>query len=120
MSDQPNYLDELTDLDRENESLRTRVAELERQLDPAICRLQLPDGTVPSNAEDCAHGWKRAYEAERADREAEVTEFNAGYEHAQKGGKYEDEYQFETPHDVWRAGFAYASFRNPRRDVEAV
>lgn len=42
-----------------------QVERLKAQLDPAICRLQLPDGTVPTDIENCAQGWKRAYEAVR-------------------------------------------------------
>lgn len=38
---------------------------LKSQLDPAICRLQLPDGTVPTDIENCAQGWKQAYDAVR-------------------------------------------------------
>jgi len=37
-------------------------AEYERLLnavDPAICRMQFPDGTVPGNAREAAEGWKR-------------------------------------------------------------
>lgn len=49
---------------------------------------------------------------------AEVAEFNAGFEHAQKGGKYEDEYQFETPHDQWGCGFAWGAFETLRSQVK--
>ena len=31
--------------------LDAKLTQLESQLDPAICRLQLPDGTVPGNIE---------------------------------------------------------------------
>lgn len=30
--------------------------------DPAVCRLQFPDGTVPGNAKEAAEGWKQAYD----------------------------------------------------------
>lgn len=36
--------------------------QLRASLDPAICRLQLPDGSVPDNLLDCAVGWKQAYD----------------------------------------------------------
>jgi hypothetical protein len=40
--------------------------------DPAICRLQFPDGSVPGDLLECAEGWKRWYEAAEARaREAE-------------------------------------------------
>lgn len=45
--------------------LDAKLTELESQRDPAICRLQLPDGTVPADIEDCAQGWKRTYETAR-------------------------------------------------------
>jgi uncharacterized protein (UPF0147 family) len=37
-------------------------AEIERLtalLDPPVCRLQFPDGTVPGNVREAAEGWKR-------------------------------------------------------------
>jgi hypothetical protein len=36
--------------------------QLRASLDPAICRLQFPDGSVPADVQECAEGWKRAYE----------------------------------------------------------
>ncbi len=35
---------------------------LKAQLDPAICRLQFPDGSVPADLQECAQGWKRRCE----------------------------------------------------------
>jgi hypothetical protein len=32
---------------------------LSGELDPPVCRLQFPDGTVPGNAREAAEGWKK-------------------------------------------------------------
>lgn len=49
--------------------LVARVEELERELDPPVCRLQFPDGSVPGNAREAAEGWKRwADEFQRRER----------------------------------------------------
>ncbi len=46
--------------DRSEESrLRARLAALEEDLDPPVCRLQFPDGTVPCNAREAGEGWKK-------------------------------------------------------------
>lgn len=45
---------------------RKRAEEAEAQLDPPVCRLQFPDGTVPGNAREAAEGWKRWYDAATA------------------------------------------------------
>lgn len=54
---------------REYVSPQRRIEELEAELqqaraamDPAICRLQFPDGSVPEDIQQCAEGWKRAYD----------------------------------------------------------
>lgn len=41
------------------ERLLIRIADLEQQLDPPVCRLQFPDGTVPGNVREAADGWHR-------------------------------------------------------------
>jgi len=48
----------------ENRTLKARIAALESELDPPVCRLQFPDGTVPGNAREAAEGWKRWYDEE--------------------------------------------------------
>jgi hypothetical protein len=61
-----------------------RIVELEGELDPAICRLQFPDGSVPGNVLECAEGWKRWYE-QTSDRIAELRrERDAQYERAER------------------------------------
>lgn len=45
---------------------RKRAEEAEAELDPAVCRLQFPDGTVPGNAREATEGWKKWYDEERA------------------------------------------------------
>lgn len=41
---------------------RKRAEEAEAQLDPPVCRLQFPDGSVPGNAREAAEGWKRRHD----------------------------------------------------------
>lgn len=57
------YRGRINSLAKEAESFKQRIAALEAELDPAICRLQFPDGSVPGNAREAAEGWKRWYEA---------------------------------------------------------
>lgn len=45
------------------------IDRLRAQRDPAICRLQFPDGSVPGDLEECAAGWKRRYDEVRAERD---------------------------------------------------
>jgi hypothetical protein len=42
------------------------ITRLRGSLDPAICRLQFPDGHVPGNIFECAEGWKACYDSLRA------------------------------------------------------
>ncbi len=35
------------------------ITALEHELDPPVCRLQFPDGTVPGNSREAAEGWKK-------------------------------------------------------------
>ena len=42
------------------------VANAMRELDPPVCRLQFPDGTVPGNVREAAEGWKKIADEERA------------------------------------------------------
>lgn len=39
--------------------MKARIEMLEADLDPPICRLQFPDGSVPGNAREAAEGWKK-------------------------------------------------------------
>lgn len=48
------------------EALKKQAAEiagLREDMDPPVCRLQFPDGSVPANAREAAEGWKRCYNA---------------------------------------------------------
>lgn len=47
-----------------------RIAELEMQIDPPICRLQFPDGSVPGNAREAAEGWRERYNVAVAERDS--------------------------------------------------
>src|SRR5579864_4144053 len=42
------------------------IEEYARELDPPVCRLQFPDGSVPGNAREAAEGWKSWYEKAQA------------------------------------------------------
>ena len=54
--------------------------QLESQLDPPVCRLQFPDGTVPGNVRECAEGWKKwADEFQRRWKGAEAELKDRGY-----------------------------------------
>ena len=55
-----------------NQELTTLTAERDeamRELDPPVCRLQFPDGSVPANAREAAEGWKRWCDAAVAERD---------------------------------------------------
>jgi hypothetical protein len=47
------------------DEIKRYVAELEALVDPAVCRLQFPDGSVPGNAKEAAEGWKRRHDEVR-------------------------------------------------------
>lgn len=51
--------------DAEIVSLKDRLERAEADLDPPVCRLQFPDGSVPANAREAAEGWHREYQRER-------------------------------------------------------
>ncbi len=40
-----------------HEALRAERDRLQAELDPPVCRLQFPDGSVPGNAREAAEGW---------------------------------------------------------------
>jgi hypothetical protein len=43
-----------------------RVRALEAELDPPVCHLQFPDGSVPGNVREAAEGWKRWHDDKQA------------------------------------------------------
>lgn len=52
------------------DAAEAEIARLLKLLDPPVCRLQLPDGTVPANAAEAAIGWKREYDRLSKDHDA--------------------------------------------------
>jgi hypothetical protein len=44
---------------REAIKANAELSRLRAELDPPVCRLQFPDGSVPGNAREAAEGWKR-------------------------------------------------------------
>jgi hypothetical protein len=63
----PALLAERETLEKERDEWRALYS---RDLDPPVCRLQVPDGWVPGNAREAAEGWHAAYEQASADRDA--------------------------------------------------
>jgi len=49
-------------LKKEHQEALALLQAAESELDPPVCRLQFPDGTVPGNAREAAEGWKRWYD----------------------------------------------------------
>ena len=72
----------------------------------------------PGDPERCSICLRAEVERLKADYAAEVAEFNAGYQ-AGKEGKGLDAEPPETPHDVWRAGYAWGAFDGLFRAVRA-
>lgn len=67
----------LTCIDAEMDKALACVAELERDADPPVCRLQLPDGRVPVNARAAAEAWHAVADKALADLAAERSSMEA-------------------------------------------
>ena len=80
----PSEIEQLSQSERQSlVDLRARLDEVVKELsaakndrdewramaDPAVCRRQFPDGSVPGNAEECAIGWLNLYEGSRKEVE---------------------------------------------------
>jgi hypothetical protein len=60
--DIPNLIAWLATEQEMHAAWRKRAEDAEAELDPSVCRLQFPDGSVPSNAREAAEGWKKWYD----------------------------------------------------------
>ena len=59
-------------LKREHQEALALLRSAESELDPPVCRLQFPDGTVPANAREAAEGWKRWHDEKAAQARVEA------------------------------------------------
>ena len=75
-----NELEWLLDLAEQGSRLAEENERLRAELDPPVCRLQFPDGSVPGNAREAAEGWHARYESLKAEHHEAHAMLTGNYE----------------------------------------